>query len=286
MPTKRQLEIFLAVAKHGSMRLAAEEAGISQPSVSKHIRTLEQALGSQLFLRSRGSRAKLSDPGRKLVAEAAELVSNYENMVRDARANRSPATLQVFVRSFLFSEFEDTLANSSLDGFDTQLKYNVVGNDEDIEDLVKANSDSVGLYRSNKIPSSKGIEASVLKIDTCHLFASSAYIAENVEGDAFKPSFRAFVPPPSDFGRWLTIHLEAAGVRPDLWQVTNWFPGAVLRRVVNGEAAGVFVESHAQQFVETGALQKLSRPLNPIYLNLISNSLVPRPIVDAFRRNL
>jgi DNA-binding transcriptional LysR family regulator len=48
----RAFEIFLAVARSGSMSTAAKQLGISQPAVSQAIRGLEEALGHQLFDRS------------------------------------------------------------------------------------------------------------------------------------------------------------------------------------------------------------------------------------------
>ena len=41
-----QIEAFLLAARLGSFRRAAEELGISQPSLSARIQTLEQDLGT------------------------------------------------------------------------------------------------------------------------------------------------------------------------------------------------------------------------------------------------
>jgi DNA-binding transcriptional LysR family regulator len=48
----RTFEIFLAVARTGSMSAAATQLGITQPAVSQAIRGLEEALGQKLFDRS------------------------------------------------------------------------------------------------------------------------------------------------------------------------------------------------------------------------------------------
>lgn len=47
-----QIECFLAVAKHMSFSKAAQERYTSQPSISKHIRKLEEYVGVRLFDRS------------------------------------------------------------------------------------------------------------------------------------------------------------------------------------------------------------------------------------------
>lgn len=61
--TTRQIEMFLAVCERGSFRKAAEKFGVSESAVSNHIRTLEQQLGCDLFVRRRGATASLSQDG-------------------------------------------------------------------------------------------------------------------------------------------------------------------------------------------------------------------------------
>lgn len=62
---RQQLEYFLAVAEHGSLGHAAVAAGVSQPSLSQALGTLEKELGAALvrrvrrgpFSRRRGTRS-------------------------------------------------------------------------------------------------------------------------------------------------------------------------------------------------------------------------------------
>ena len=67
-----QLELFVAVADHGSFTRAAEALHISQPSVSARIRDLETSLGQQLFEQV-GRRIYLTDAGQEL-RERAEVI--------------------------------------------------------------------------------------------------------------------------------------------------------------------------------------------------------------------
>ena len=50
--TARSLEVFLAVAKSGTMVAAAEQLGLTQPAISQIVGSLEASLGIQLFDRS------------------------------------------------------------------------------------------------------------------------------------------------------------------------------------------------------------------------------------------
>jgi DNA-binding transcriptional LysR family regulator len=61
----RQLEIFLAVARAGSFRRAAERVHLSQPALSQHVGELERGLGTRLFER-RGRAVTLTEAGRIL----------------------------------------------------------------------------------------------------------------------------------------------------------------------------------------------------------------------------
>ena len=48
----KQLQSFVAVAKYKSFSTAAEKLFISQPTISTHIRLLEEELESRLIIRS------------------------------------------------------------------------------------------------------------------------------------------------------------------------------------------------------------------------------------------
>ena len=65
----RQLDHFLAIARHLSITAAAAELGVAQPTLTKSIRALEQELGASLFQRlPRG--VTLTDFGHSLVRHA------------------------------------------------------------------------------------------------------------------------------------------------------------------------------------------------------------------------
>lgn len=60
----RQLRYFSAVAKHGSISIAAQAVHIAQPALTRQIQSLEDELGTRLFERTtRG--VKLTDAGNQ-----------------------------------------------------------------------------------------------------------------------------------------------------------------------------------------------------------------------------
>lgn len=78
----RQLRYFLVAARHKSLRQAAIELGIAQPSLSAQLKILEAALEVQLLERSRGGIA-LTPVGRTMVVEARLAVTAAET-IREA----------------------------------------------------------------------------------------------------------------------------------------------------------------------------------------------------------
>ena len=57
-----QVEAFIQVAQHHSFSRAAEALGLTQPSITARIQTLERELGEELFERG-GRGVKLTDAG-------------------------------------------------------------------------------------------------------------------------------------------------------------------------------------------------------------------------------
>jgi molybdate transport repressor ModE-like protein len=82
-----RLRVFKAVAAKGSFTLAAKELGVSQPAVSQNIAELEKSLGTELFIRSRGS-VSLTASGNSFLEYASKILYWYDaasNMFSEGR---------------------------------------------------------------------------------------------------------------------------------------------------------------------------------------------------------
>ena len=66
-----QMPYFLAVARFGSLRAAADALGTTHAKLSRHINALEAPYGLQLFRRSRGG-VQLTEAGKLLLPIAKE----------------------------------------------------------------------------------------------------------------------------------------------------------------------------------------------------------------------
>jgi DNA-binding transcriptional LysR family regulator len=97
--TLYRLKVFTLVVERRSVGAAAAALGLSQPSVSTHIKGLEALLGQPLFDRRPGRPMELTEAGRLLYAYAHETVLGAENVIdvlRDlTEGRRGRATIAV-----------------------------------------------------------------------------------------------------------------------------------------------------------------------------------------------
>lgn len=93
----RGLHYFEAVARHRSVKSAAEELGVSQSAVSHQIRDLTEALGEQLLLRV-GRGIDLTPTGVRLAEKLGTVFSGLQSSLDDVIGG-SKATLRLAVCS-------------------------------------------------------------------------------------------------------------------------------------------------------------------------------------------
>ena len=70
-------DVFLQVAHHNSFSRASHVLFISQPAISRHIKTLEEYYHTKLFIRS-GSHISLTPAGEILLARLTEVKAIQE----------------------------------------------------------------------------------------------------------------------------------------------------------------------------------------------------------------
>ena len=92
--TLRQLEVFAAIARCGSVSRAAEELSLSQSAASAALAELERAFEVQLFDRA-GRRLRLNDLGRGVQSRANELLDRAQELEAALHASDLPGELKV-----------------------------------------------------------------------------------------------------------------------------------------------------------------------------------------------
>src|ERR1700761_2779010 len=97
--TLAQLQSFVLVARHGSVKAAAAELEVTEPAVSVAVAALRRELGDELFVRE-GRGIALTPGGRRLAALAGEILGLAEQARRPVQETAGqPRLMQVAVTS-------------------------------------------------------------------------------------------------------------------------------------------------------------------------------------------
>lgn len=77
------IRVFLEVAEAGSLTVAARHTGLSQPTISRRLKSIEDAIGGLLFERL-PNRIELTALGKELIEPAVAMKTGSENIRRRA----------------------------------------------------------------------------------------------------------------------------------------------------------------------------------------------------------
>src|SRR3546814_845611 len=97
---------FLEVARHGTVKAAASELGLSMPALSRRIQTLEHAVGRPLFNRHHHG-LRLTEAGRALQDQLAPILDELRSVIAnvgspDASLRLHLNVLPLFAQQRLF----------------------------------------------------------------------------------------------------------------------------------------------------------------------------------------
>jgi DNA-binding transcriptional LysR family regulator len=84
----RHLRAFVAISEHGGFARAAARLNLSQPALSRQIRTLESDLRTPLFDRN-GRRVRLTSEGEDLLQRSRRLLAESEALIERAHTLKS-----------------------------------------------------------------------------------------------------------------------------------------------------------------------------------------------------
>jgi DNA-binding transcriptional LysR family regulator len=252
--TFRKLEVFIAAADDGSFRRAADRLGISQPSVSAQIRSIEQQLGRELFDRRRGATSALSEAGREFLARARELVKAEGDLAaeRNMAQRLRPAILRVSVGPILLEtrikpvlpEFHERYPNIALEflPFDPRLER---------EKAIRSGALDVLMYTGGPY------ERTRISTETIARIPCAIYAAEPMRTVDFNTM--PFVLPPKHYHicTWIESQLASIGIRPGNVIARPPYMEVVRQMIIDGKGIGVLFDEHAAEYVATGRLHAL-----------------------------
>ena len=99
-------KVFYYVAKNESITRAANELAISQPAISKSIKTLENQINTSLFVRKRDG-VTLTEAGETIynkIKEAIDLIDSAENDLK-VLTNMESGTINIGASKTIIHEY-------------------------------------------------------------------------------------------------------------------------------------------------------------------------------------
>lgn len=149
--TLRQLQIFIAVAEHGSTVAAANAVSLSQSAISNGISEIERLLGASFFDRV-GSRLLLNADGREFLQRSRELLGQAESLERRFSAGgtvhatplrlAASSTIGKYVLPQMLSRYRDLLGTPGEGVIDRSTV--LIGNTRQVLDAVQRCEVDVG----------------------------------------------------------------------------------------------------------------------------------------------
>lgn len=275
--TLRRLEAFAAVVETGSFANAAQRLGISQPSISAHIKALEEDARGSLFERQPGRRVQLTPLGAAFRSYADRMLAEAHDMRISLDGKRRAAR-----RSVIFAcqtEAIDFLMSSGLAEFAASLEDHELvlrtGGLEVVVALLRAGAADAGYVLSHAEP--PGVASAVIGSQNFFFLAAAAHPLASRQSIATADIRRQpFVGPSatSAFGHDLYSMLASIGVT-DLDLVASAARWPALRELV---LAGVGItcapENVARRDLEAGTLAALNVDAPHLQMKILR--LLPR----------
>ncbi|MHA3979483.1 LysR family transcriptional regulator [Halovulum sp. GXIMD14794] len=260
------LEAFAAVAEAGSLSAAARKTGISQPTLGRHIRRLEDRLGTPAFTRHRSGLA-LTDAGRALLPAAQDMDQAAARVALAAagQTDRLAGTVRL-TTSVAFAHFHmpPILAGLRVDA--PQIQIELVPSDSSENLLFREADIALRMYR----PTQLDVVTRHLGDVTLGIYAARNYLARIGLPDG-----------PENFGQVEMIGYDRSelllrgmremgmDVRRDDFPLRCDDQAVYVHLVRVGSGAGIIQDSIAAQFPEpVRILPDIPLPRLPVWLTV------------------
>ncbi|GHT97250.1 HTH-type transcriptional regulator CynR [Spirochaetia bacterium] len=176
--TLEQMRYFTDIAEHGSFSGAADRWYITQPAVSKQIRSLEEELGCKLFDRQRGggnNRVALTEIGQQILPSIKNILDQYEAVKQNIDAYKknkqvvrisAMPIIDVYGIAKIFTQFEER-------NQDVQIQLTEYEEQDVITSLVVGESD-IAIIREELLTIGQ-FDAALLVTDYLAFFCDSSH---------------------------------------------------------------------------------------------------------------
>ena len=95
----RSLQYFEAVARHGSVKMAADELNVSPSAISHQLRELKNYLGEEVVIKS-GRGIRLTETGEQLFQHVSGMLANLDRVIENTVGKSKPLVRLAVCSSF------------------------------------------------------------------------------------------------------------------------------------------------------------------------------------------
>ncbi|MCW2781549.1 MAG: hypothetical protein JWR35_1998 [Marmoricola sp.] len=185
LPDLEALAALLVVAETGSLGVAAERLGTTQPSLSRRMSALERQLRVPLLIRGpRGT--TLTAPGRAVVGWSAELLERVDGFSHSVAAlGGGDEALRLAVSMTIAEHYVGSwLGTLRREHPETEVAM-TLGNSTEVAELVRAGAAELGLIESPDLPADLrarqlGVDQLVVVVAPGHPWAARSSVAPDV----------------------------------------------------------------------------------------------------------
>jgi DNA-binding transcriptional LysR family regulator len=280
----RRLDVFRTIIERGGVNAAADHLGVSQPSITAHVRALERQVGASLFKRQRGRRNVVTPAGEALYLYACESAAHRSELTGKLRglASQQANSLSLAVQRSIANYTMPAVLAAFLRAHPTARITMHSETQEAVRDLaVSGRVDAAILFGTGDDGAPTiGRQDLVLIAAANHPLARRKRVGVS-ELDAY-----AFVGglPSSQFFGLVETALHRAGVRN--YQVILHLQDsvAVKNAVLQGIGIACTLACVVEQEIESGRLVVLRTDvsLHPLPIEYILPAVSPSPLWTAF----
>jgi DNA-binding transcriptional LysR family regulator len=291
--TFRKLEVFVAVAEQGNFRKAAERLGISQPSVSSQVKSMERYLGYQLFERHRGATAEISAEGKSFLSRALELVAAQSALAEERRRSSprpQPLTLRVAVGPMLMERrIKPDLARFQEAHPHIELQFVCFSPSADGSDAVSRGEADVLICTGSVPEGSDSAMTEVISRVTCSLYGAPGLVRPVLQGRRNLGDLPfLLLPDQFRFTQWALAQFARKGVNPAVFAARPPYLDVLLQMVLAGKGVAPFFDVEIASHLRAGRVLPCGPVFDPVARIMITSSRARSPEAApllAFLRN-
>ncbi|MBU6079889.1 MULTISPECIES: LysR family transcriptional regulator [Allobacillus] len=281
---------FMTLAELKNFTKTAQALYISQPSVSMHIRSLENELNTELFIRS-PKKLQITPTGELLYERIKQLFSIYEQTVEDILEIQQSVQGKLSIgASFTVGEYIVPSLMKSMQSAYPEVEFDItIGNTDEIIQLVQQLDVDLGLIEGQT--SSKDLHVEPFMEDELFIVAAPNHPLskkETVMIDDLQDQVWISREEGSGTREYLSHLIRSNGLRPkSMLSISS--NQAIKESIIEGMGLSLLSKHVCKRELEQNLLTKLpleKEPFTRTFSSITSPLLVNKRNVEAFFREI